>query len=174
MGHADSNIENTIIELPSEDGPIQLIAAYNLPNNAIQSTDLDALMPPNSRTVVIGDLNAKHVAWGCHNSNRSGRTILNYFENNDIMIHAPTSPTHYSANGRPEILDIVLTKNYDPDLDLTVVSDLSSDHDPITIKIETQIQPRPQKTLNITNWPKFTAYMFLNTPPYCPSTQHRR
>lgn len=109
----------------------------------------------------MDDLNAKNTYWGCNTSNKSGKTLLQYFLNKDIDLHIPNAPTHYCTTGRPEILDIVITKNIQQDLNLQVVQDLSSDHNPIQISL-TGNQLIKQSTRSFINWNRFTIFLKNN------------
>lgn len=47
----------------------------------------------------------------------------------------PDSPTHYSDAGyRPDVLDIVLAHNINCAIQLSVLQDLTSDHNPVIIE----------------------------------------
>lgn len=155
----DSQIENTCIEIQSTSGPILIIAAYCSPKKKITKADLNAFFSTNRKILLMGDLNAKNTQWDCNSTNISGKSILRYFERNDIQLHIPNSPTHYSAIGRPEILDIVISKNIYQDLDLEVLQDLSSDHNPIKISLLGNHQIKPLSTKSFTVWNRYTYYL---------------
>lgn len=158
----DSRIENSVIEIQRTSGPVFIIAAYCSPNKKITKADLNAFFSADKKIILMGDLNAKHSRWNCNTTNSSGKALLRYFENNDIQLHIPNSPTHFSTNGRPEILDIAISKNIYQDLDLQVIQDLSSDHNPIQISLSGTQQTKPHSTKSFVIWNRFTYYLKNN------------
>lgn len=150
-------VENTIIEINTREGPLKIISAYCTPNKNLTAQDLETLLAPNEKTVLLGDLNAKNTNWGCNTTNRSGQTLLEFFQNQNIQLHIPDTPTHYQATGRPEILDIGISNNTNMDLRLEVMEDLSSDHNPIVIEIPVHEKPPEETIKKIVQWPKHTA-----------------
>lgn len=156
-------IENTIIEVNTKKGPLKIIAGYCSPNRDITQQDLETLFTPNDRIILLADLNAKNKNWGCNTTNPSGRNLLNFFQSKNIELLIPTTPTHYHPTGRPEILDIGIAQNIGEDLGLSVLQDLSSDHNPISIEISTANNPSEETIKRIVQWPKFTNWLKNNT-----------
>lgn len=103
----------------------------------------------------MGDLNAKHVAWGCHTSNPSGRALLQLVDEQNITLHVPNEPTHFSPVGRPEILDLAISSGILNDLQIEVLPDLSSDHNPILLKLDGLEDYRKKQEIKTTNWTNF-------------------
>ena len=67
-------------------------------------------------------------------SNVRGRGLYRLISGNPSLIaHGPRGPTFHPAQGRPDVLDIMITKNIPYQLDLSVVNDLDSDHDPVLV-----------------------------------------
>lgn len=157
-------VENTTIQVNTQEGPLTLISAYCTPNNDISRDDLEKLFAIDEKTMLLGDLNAKNKHWGCNATNRSGKNLLDYFEQKDnIQLHIPNQPTHYHHHGRPEILDIGISQNIKADIEIKVLQDLSSDHNPIEIGIPVH-KTLPEVVIKkITQWPKFTAWLKNNT-----------
>jgi hypothetical protein len=60
------------------------------------------------KSILAGDLNAKHPLWNRRVSNPSGDKLLELLDMNDFEISAPQCPTH-AGNG--DVLDIVVHKN---------------------------------------------------------------
>lgn len=159
----NSNIEHTILVINPSDNPITIISTYSSPNVTITNADLESLFHLNRKTILLGDLNAKHRIWGCHTTNASGRALFDFFEQNDVQLHIPSNPTHYAAQGRPEILDIAITKNIQHDPQLTVIQDLSSDHNPIMVTINEQKNTSQTITRKLTNWTRFHYHLKTHT-----------
>lgn len=109
----------------------------------------------------MGDLNAKNVEWGCHSTNLPGRTLSHFLDRHDYTLHSPAGPTHFGPVGRPDILDIAVTKGIRHYSYLKNIPDSSSDHNPIIIDIHIPIF----RTINIVNWKNFNNYLQQTTTP---------
>jgi hypothetical protein len=156
---ANSQIENTAINLYLTDSVIRIVSAYCPPGKILTSPDLDAIFSDETPTLVLGDLNAKHQFWNCNSTNNSGRALLNYTRLNAVLTHVPTSPTHYGQVGRPDILDIGLSKNLLHNIELTVHQDLSSDHNPISLTLSNADPLRKEILISKTNWTLFKTLL---------------
>lgn len=156
-------IENTIIEINTRDGPTKLIAAYCTPNKNITRQDLEKLFLPNEKILLLGDLNAKNKDWGCNATNRSGQDLLEFYLNKNVHLHIPDKPTHFHTQGRPEILDIGISQNINTDLGLNVLQDLTSDHNPIEVVLQIHDNPQEETIRKIIQWPKFVTWLEKNT-----------
>lgn len=73
----------------------------------------------------------------------------------DLIIHPPTEPTHFCEHGGPDILDLWPTVNIPQQLTVNFLSELSSDHNPISTEIKTTLIE-----IKKINWTKFKT---LNT-----------
>lgn len=72
----DSQIENTAVKVVQAGNENYLItASYCSPNRKIKTQDLKALLDPQQKIVLMGDLNAKHRQWECHTTNTSGTAL---------------------------------------------------------------------------------------------------
>lgn len=164
-----SKIENTSIILHSKKGDIKLTAAYNSPNK-IKNLDLDPLLKGKLPALLLGDLNAKNVIWGCNSTNPAGTTLYNYMKANDVLVAAPTSPTHFGPVGRPEILDIGLIKGIKQNIEIETIADLCSDHNPIVTDIH--FLTKTKQTIKKVNWTKYHFHLrnHTNNIPFLNST----
>jgi hypothetical protein len=68
-------------------------------------------LKPRRKSLLAGDLNAKHLFWSSTVSNPLGKKLLDLFDVNDFEISAPQSPTHYSTMGNGDVFDIVVHQN---------------------------------------------------------------
>jgi hypothetical protein len=93
-------------------------------------TDIKELLRLKDKSVLAGDLNAKHPVWNSQISNRTGKRLLNLQDNSDFQISAPQCPTHCTPSGNGDVLDIVLHRNVRIS-EVTVVDVLDSDHLPL-------------------------------------------
>lgn len=149
-------IENISIKLASG---IHLIAAYNSPNKVFSACDLDKLLNVSNRVLLIGDLNARHKAWECHLNNKRGRILLNYTLTNNLIVIFPDEPTHFPENGAtPTIIDIGINKNITNISNINVIKEMSSDHNPISFSLGSQIKNISDKLVydyDMVDWNKF-------------------
>lgn len=129
------NLEVVAVKIQIHNEELVLYSAYHAPRYKFSKTYIENLFSNNIPTVLLGDLNCKHEAWGCHTTNPNGRRLLAAITDYNVSIVAPNEPTHYSYNPnvRPDILDIGLFKNVTCPAHMTPVIDLDSDHLPIII-----------------------------------------
>lgn len=85
---------------------------------------------------LVGDLNAKHDPW-----NRELRPMsYNFALNSNVVIIHPNKATHFPHNGMSSTyIDLAVYKKIRGISDLEAISDLSSDHDPITVILRNHI-----------------------------------
>ncbi|CAD6232618.1 GSCOCG00006977001-RA-CDS, partial [Cotesia congregata] len=126
---------------------IEIYSVYVRPKNTgktnkIDPNELKQLMI-NSRTILLGDFNAKHTDWHCSIKNTNGNILTNLTDNNHFEILAPDRYTLYPTNGgKPK-----------------TINDLDSDHLPLiltlnqtnTIKLDTKTVLNYKKA----NWQQF-------------------
>ncbi|CAG5092705.1 Similar to X-element\ORF2: Probable RNA-directed DNA polymerase from transposon X-element (Drosophila melanogaster) [Cotesia congregata] len=142
---------------------IEIYSVYVRPKNTgktnkIDPNELKQLMI-NSRTILLGDFNAKHTDWHCSIKNTNGNILTNLTDNNHFEILAPDRYTLYPTNGgKPSTVDLALLKNiYHADIE--TINDLDSDHLPLiltlnqtnTIKLDTKTVLNYKKA----NWQQF-------------------
>lgn len=130
------NLETVAIKLVLENNAlITLYAAYKQPNKRIQEGEITKMFNENDPTLVIGDLNSKLTDWGCRAKNQNGVRLNNIIINHGIQIAAPTEYTFHPRrpDHRPDILDVVLFKNFRKPIYQTVLNELESDHLPVVI-----------------------------------------
>jgi hypothetical protein len=80
-------------------------------------------------------LNAKHTDWNSRLNTTRGALLCDYANRNACLIYGPDSPTTvpYQQNANPDVLDIVVVKDFVLPVHLTVCPALSSDHLPVLI-----------------------------------------
>ncbi|GFX13667.1 hypothetical protein TNCV_1921801 [Trichonephila clavipes] len=113
----------------------------------------------------MGDFNAKHSSWGCDVDTRRGITFNHHIQRSGYRILAPPTPTRYGHDSA-STLDLAISTNVDWPCTATSISELCSDHNPVTFEFTTTTHffPPPNKryTHMKTNWGKFTQN--LNIP----------
>ena len=145
-----TNIETTTIALYLGKDKILLSACYKPPNKILFPSDLDAILPRATTAVAIGDFNAKNTVYHCNSTNSAGVTLLNYANlKPDIQLHIPSEPTRSPLTYQnPDILDIAISINWKYPTTSTVLNELSSDHLPVVITVDSLPQflcPFPNK-----------------------------
>ncbi|UYV84587.1 hypothetical protein LAZ67_X002728, partial [Cordylochernes scorpioides] len=103
--------------------------AYKSPNIYLNEDDISQAIP----TIVAGDFNCKHPAWGSNRTNQNGNRLQNIIENMDLGVIYPDEPTHDSP---PDILDIALHKNLTQNITSNVLHELTSDHLPVLVVLQ--------------------------------------
>jgi hypothetical protein len=66
------------------------------------------LLNLRKKTILAGDLNAKHPVWNNKVSNPSGLKLLDLFVNRNFEISEPQHPIPFVRVGRGDVLDIVV------------------------------------------------------------------
>lgn len=137
-----------------------LYCAYKPPSCLLNVDYLSLLFPADGSTLLLGDLNCKHTAWGCRVTNPNGQRLYNCINTQCLHILAPTEPTYYSYNPTvpPDILDIGIQKNMDLPTYITSVTALDSDHCPVlvTFHLRPNVADRRPRLINgYVHWEKF-------------------
>jgi hypothetical protein len=152
-----NEIEATcVVVRTASSGSLKIVSAYNPPGCHLCDADLDTLLSNTGPTILCGDLNAKHAAWNSRRANAMGTELHGFsLRRNDVCILGPTEPTLYHHRGSlPDVIDIVVTRKLPMTVDLTVLRELSSDHNPVLIQIGGPTH-RTTITKKITSWPIF-------------------
>lgn len=112
---------------------VQLIAAYQPPRYKLSFIDFRNLFSSSQPILLLGDLNSKHLTWGCRVNNPNGTRLLSISTESSFLVNAPSEPTYYSyrPNCAPDILDIALVKNLSISFSSNVLPELTSDHLPV-------------------------------------------
>lgn len=135
------SIEAVSIFLMSKSGEkLKITSVYKPPNKRLNSTDLDKLFFDHGASLLVGDLNCKHTSWNCRVSNPNGNRLFNYVSANNVTVSSPTEPTFYPRqnNLQPDILDIIVNKNFTKPIYHHALPELDSDHVPVLIGFFTQ------------------------------------
>ncbi|KAL4085079.1 hypothetical protein QTP88_027371 [Uroleucon formosanum] len=114
-----------------------------------------------ANVTVGGDLNAKHIQWGCRASNPRGNSLLQTAYHSNISILAPPNCTYWptSRHKKPDILDISVAKI--PNSLHTQTQNLLdpfSDHSPVLLSVNCQPPDKINSSMLSqyrTDWEKF-------------------
>lgn len=153
-----SQAEATSIFIPNTHFQhLQLSSVYLAPTRDFCNLDFLNLSNQPFPVLLAGDLNSKHQVWGCRATNTKGRSLHEFCESQHLDVIAPTEPTHFSQY-RPDILDIALYKLLPSPPQISVIPELSSDHNPILLELDFSpliSHPRTSKRINWTLYPKY-------------------
>ncbi|GFY38243.1 putative RNA-directed DNA polymerase from transposon X-element [Trichonephila inaurata madagascariensis] len=83
-------------------------------------------------TILVGDFNAKHTSWGFPYSDTRGNRLYRYIVSNSIDVFAPSTPTRFGT-ASASIIDYALIKNLNWPCTIDLISELSSDHNPVKL-----------------------------------------
>ena len=151
-------IEHVSIKFWNE---VVFTGCYAPPSIKMTDRQLDSIFRQAPRVLALGDFNAKHFAWNNPYNNPRGTALYDYATQNNIQILCTPTPTYYSNHAQarvPSFLDIGLNKNIQNLLQPTTISELPSDHNPITLIWNTETRPEPGQTtwiLKNANWNRF-------------------
>lgn len=132
-----TSIEATGVVILGRDSNLLLVSCYKPPTNRFIPADFDILFSKNIPTLLVGDFNCKSPGWNSRCYNREGRDLENYtITKNDIIIHPPDSHTRFAPNQLSDVLDIGISRNLGFSVSVEVYNELSSDHLPLIIKLQ--------------------------------------
>ena len=142
-----SNEELIVVELTTHGNhTINIISMYNPPDRDLDIEIIKEAMSLNKKTILLGDLNAKHTGLHNNRTNRSGRNLLDLLMHTNISIRNNEEPTHVPYVGEPDRLDLALaTPELTPNIGNFTVCDRDAiqGHAPIKINITTKKQVEP-------------------------------
>jgi hypothetical protein len=89
------SVEQTGVCIPIGNSEVLLAAVYKSPGRAWSDADIIELLSFRRKSILAGDLNAKHPCWNSAISNSSDEKLLHLCDINQFEISAPQCPTHY-------------------------------------------------------------------------------
>jgi hypothetical protein len=130
------NLEATAIKNPVlATIPVKLLAAYPSPARPLIESELTECLSGGFAILMAGDLKAKHKDWKSQLIKVRGSLLRDYANTNSLLIYGPDSPitTPYIHIEISDVLHVLVVKDFDLPVHLTVSSALSSDHLPVLI-----------------------------------------
>lgn len=164
-----SDGDTTVTKLENGGKSIMLISAYMphgepAPTNKIQELLRDR-HTTRSETIIACDANARHQLWGNKDTNERGESLLDFINNNNIMINnkgsVPTFifPSTQSWKGWDAVLDLTLSRTNNTNIFNWNVSleNSYSDHRYIMFESDLAITEttEPFRNPRNTDWEKF-------------------
>ncbi|UYV66160.1 hypothetical protein LAZ67_4000513 [Cordylochernes scorpioides] len=158
-----SSLETTGISIKNKNGlNMNLYSCYKPPNTYLDQTDIYNIFSTDTPTIIAGDLNCKHPAWGSTTTNPSGRRLQNAINVMDLDVSYPDEPTHDSP---PDIIDIAVHKNISQSAYSKVLHELTSDHLPVLLVLQDFKISYSNTKIKITDWALFKYKMEIAEPP---------
>jgi hypothetical protein len=84
---------------------------YKYPGRAWIDADITELLSFRRKSILSGDMNAKHPFWNSSVSNPSGEKLLNLFDVHEFEMSASRCRIHYFPARNGDVLDIVIHQN---------------------------------------------------------------
>ncbi len=155
------NVEATSITVYSnENKPCNLSAVYKPPDNELLPSDLDKIFNSIHPTIIAGDLNCKSPIWGSRSHNLNGTILENYVDRENLNIEAPNEHTYFCLQyDTSDTLDLAITKKINWNINTWSVPALSSDHNPVLLKVNSIKTMLKSSVSFSTNWLKFQNHL---------------
>ena len=143
--------------------PITVTSIYCPPGIKPSAALFNAISNP-SHSLIMGDLNAKHVDFHCRKTNQSGIALKQILNSTNLSIINTNEPTYTSPQtGSTDILDLIICS---PDLasklhKFSTTNHLSSDHLPVLTTFSFHLQATPRKRYNYktAEWEIYRTYI---------------
>ena len=88
---------------------MNVITYYNPPGNMINAQIFNLNQYPGTRTVITGDLNSKHLAWGSNTTDPHGKFLLETLNDQNWVILNDGSKTRCDpVTAKEEVLDLIV------------------------------------------------------------------
>lgn len=165
-------LQAAAISVSLKNSSVTVASVYSPPRFRITSDQFSQFFTSLGTTFIAGgDYNSKHIQWGSRITQPRGRALLKAVselaQNSHIL--APTSPTYWptAATKLPDIIDVFITRGiniHHTKLE-NFLNDLSSDHSPLFLSLNTTPvlrPPRPSLTPGDTNWEHFRSILQQN------------
>lgn len=149
-------MEATTVTIRTNHGNLNVVSAYLRPQDILHIEDLDALIPPNTEVILIGDLNAKSPNWNSTTTNPKGRALVDYLDDNpQCSAIGPEEPTHFPPRGVPDVIDIALLRDCTFPVEMYSLQEGFGSHNPILLQLGDEEGEDVPKTVSRTNWIQF-------------------
>jgi len=143
----ENYLQATSINIKLDNGnQLTLAAVYCPPRFTITEGEFTQFFNSlGEHFIAGGDYNAKHTHWGSRLVNPKGKQLYNAVikANNKLGHVSPGRPTYWPTDSKklPDLIDFAITKNIPRSLiSAECLSDLSSDHSPVLIKLPRQTE----------------------------------
>ncbi|GBP21510.1 RNA-directed DNA polymerase from mobile element jockey [Eumeta japonica] len=140
-----------MLRVGSSEQEIRLFAAYRPPGTKMCVQDIHAIFQEQTPTLIIGDFNAKHKAWGSHSISRAGRLLMEDAQRQGYEVLGPDTPTHVPTDirHRPDVLDIVIGHKIRRPMHVKVMYGMDTQHLPILVTVGSGTSNSPPTTADV-------------------------
>lgn len=117
-----------VLDIGDSDHKFQLASKYSPPNELLPLNLFNDILLRNSNTILLGDLNAKHLSWSKSSVNQKGRLLAEWLNENNMQVVNKFIPTSTRSNA---VIDLILAPT---NIDLgsfSVLPSIGSDHYPV-------------------------------------------
>lgn len=129
--------------------PINIYAIYFPPRHAVKCEEYeDFFRKLSHRFIAAGDYNAKHTWWGSRLTNPKGKELYKCMMQNNLSTLSGGRPTYWPADPKriPDLLDFAVYGGLSRhSLDILNDDGLNSDHSPILINYNVNVELVPKK-----------------------------
>lgn len=161
------NLEVVGVNVELLSGKIAISSVYQSPNLPLLPSDLSNILSNSQKSIIMGDLNAKHSSWSPGPPNTHGRTLFEHMLTSDYTILAPDEPTlvHYRPELTPSVPDLVISLNVNNIANIKTINALSSNHFPVVfqvLKADPLHRPIVRFDYSKADWKGFRAHLDKN------------
>ncbi|GBP76656.1 RNA-directed DNA polymerase from mobile element jockey [Eumeta japonica] len=155
-----TNTRSIGVRVGAAGADLRLFAAYRPPGSHFCSSDVHTIFDYSTPTILAGDLNAKHTAWGSRVISPAGRQLLKDSEQHGYEIIGPDTPSHIPTDPRfrADVMDVVLCHQLPYPIYVEVLYDMDTQHLPILITLGTTAHMTPAlPQTHRTDWDAFRS-----------------
>ena len=105
------SIEICGCEITTTTGVLTVLSLYLPPNLNLSVSHLNSIINnlSFSSLLICGDFNAHHVCWGCADTNSRGRKVMNFIEDNELVLLNEGDHTYFGQSS--SCLDLTITSS---------------------------------------------------------------
>lgn len=141
--YSKNHLQATSIAIQDWKGQLVISAVYCQPKPTIKEDQFALFYQTlGHRFIAGGDYNAKHPLWGSRLTTPRGRQLFQALTNNNLQHLATGEPTYWPTDRRkvPDAIDFCVTKGISSNyLEIKSCFELSSDHSPLLVNVNTQV-----------------------------------
>ena len=105
-----------------------VVSVYCPPTEPLSIAALSSLKSVSKNIIIVGDLNAKHLNWGCHQVNQKGNEFSKWLDEEDISVQNANIKTSLRSN---TTIDCIISTEPEFSVQYQSLAYTSSDHLPI-------------------------------------------